>query len=1096
MHLTLLGLVQVHWQEGTPPRFRSQRTMALLGYLVAEGRPFSRDFLAALFWPDEEPAKGKANLRRELHNLAQILPGCWQTSRVEVQFVPGEGTGIDVYQFRQYEAVQQWQEAADLIGGNFLEGIVLADNLEFETWLLGEQERWRQRAEAVLMRVVEVHIRQGAYRAALDSARRLLQLIPWNEALHRRVMLLLARTGQRGAALRQYSLCQTALQAELGVAVSAKTTALYQRIKRRATFVPHNLPALTTPFIGREAELSLLAGWLGDAQVRLSTITGLGGMGKTRLALAAARRLLDPAGPELGYPARFPDGLFFISLAPLQSSSQIITAIAQALEFHLSAQGDPEVQLQAYLADRQLLLILDNFEHLLDGATIVAGLLQAAAGVFILVTSRQRLHLHQAHVLSLQGLAYPQMGQTNVDGYAAVQLFRQTAQRSSHDFSLKESDEPHLIRTCQLLEGMPLGLELAAVWSHTLSLRDIVVELEQGLDLLRSEAVDLPQRHRSIRAAFDITWRYLSSAEQNLFAQLSIFRGGFTPGAARQIMQAASPTLTSLVNKSLLGYSQEEKRYNLHELLRQYGAEKVAQNAVVAAKVRAVHSRYYCDFLHKQEKSIFGSDVAKVIQVIESDLGNVRLAWQEAAKQGHFESLRKAIRVLMEFFGASGRVTEGYEAIEFATQQVKLSLDNSPVKTPDDHLFWADMLFYYGVHSFLIAKFKQATACYQECLDVLRQPALAELDTRAQEARALRWLGQLVANTDPAQAKAIYEQSLALYREVGDQPNVLGLLGLLAITLRDLGDVQGGYHLLLESMAVAEAAGNQRTQVYTLELLGAFQLHLGHLAEAEASHRHCLALCQKMDLEFMVNSILSGLGITLIWNGKFAEGGDYLLQRSRKLFDKGPDNLSFMHDGLSMAYLHQGQYDRAKEYNELSLSAARKSKIPRYIAKSLWTKGQIALIQADPDATEQILHESLSVIEGIDLVGHHEGPLVGLAYNACRRSDLQAMGGYLLRSLQIAVGAHNFLSLLDIFPAVALYLLKQGQMLLALELYTLACQYAYVANSRWFEEIAGRHVQAAKAGLPADLVAERDHRGKERDMWATATELLTKLERA
>ena len=1093
--LQLFGTIRVESDDGDVPRFRSQRTMALLGYLVAEGRAVSRDALAALFWPDDSQSKGRSNLRRELHNLNQILPDCWEMDRQSVRFALANQTTVDLFDFLELEQTEQWAAAAELVRGEFLEGLYLDDNLEFETWLLGERERWRQRAENVLTRVVELHTRQAAYLAALDSARKLLQLTPWNEATHRQVMLLLARTGQRGAALKQYALCQTTLQAELGVAVSAETTALYERIKRNAPFTVHNLPAPPTPFIGREEELSQLAVWLDDPQVRLITIIGLGGMGKTRLALAAARRLLDPSGPELGYPARFPDGLFFIALAPLQSSSQIVPAIAQALAFRFSAQDDLAQQLQDYLSDKHLLLILDNFEHLLDGISTVAGLLQAAPQLFVIVTSRERLNLHQAHVFSIKGLPYPELGQPNPQSYAAGQLFLQTAQRSRHDFSLAEADLDDLTRVCQLMEGMPLGIELAATWSHTHSLAEMVVELEQSLDLLQTEAVDLPERHRSIRAAFEITWRYLSQSERNLFAKLSVFRGGFTLEAAKRVAQATLPTLTTLASKFLLRYSQEEQRYNMHELLRQYGMEKLAEYSATEAKVRAAHSRYYCELLRRQEKFLLGPEVANAIKVIEPDLDNARLAWQEAVIQGDFENLGKGLIAFLVFYSESGRASEGYEVINFTVQQLRARLTKSPLTRPKDYQIWANILLWCGNKSKAVAKYEEASECYQACLDVLRDPVLDKLDTREQEAYALGWLGQIATNTDHARAKVLYEQSLALFREIGDQRMVVGFSGMLADALRNLGDVQGGYHLLLEALAAAQAMDNPLSQVATLELLGSFQTQLGHLAEAEASHRQCLTLARQMNLEWMINSILNGLGWTLIWNGKFAEGCDSLLERIDTLFDRGPAHVAFAHTGLSLAYLHQGQYNQAKYHSELGLSAARESKRPQYIATSLWTQGRIALVQDDLVTTEQIFQESLSVIEGIDLVGNQEGPLVGLAYNAFRCGDLEAMRGHLLRSLQIAIDTENFLSRLDIFPAVALYLFGQGEPFFAAEIYTLAAQYDLVANSHWFEDVAGHQFDAAKAGLPAERVTEAERRGKGRDMWATATELLAILEK-
>ena len=1092
--LRLLGLLQVINDDGDVPRFRSQRTMALLGYLVAEQRAISRGALAALFWPDESQSKGRSNLRRELHNLNQILPDCWEMDRQSIRFIPADQITVDAFDFLELEQTEQWVEAAELVRGDFLEGVDLADNLEFETWLSGERERWRQRLERVLTRVIELHIRQADYPAALDSARKLLQLTPWNEAIHRQVMLLLAQTGQREAALKQYALCQMTLEAELSVAVSAETTALYERIKRNTPFTRHNLPAPPTPFIGREEELSQLAMWLDDPQIRLITITGLGGMGKTRLALALAHRLLDPASPELGHPARFPDGLFFVSLVALQSSSQIVSAIAQALAFRFEAQGDPTRQLRDYLSDKRLLLILDNFEHLLDGASTVAALLGAASQLFIIVTSRERLNLHQANVFSIQGLPYPEPGQPNPQSYPAGQLFLQTAQRNQHDFALAETDSDDLTRVCHLMEGMPLGIELAAIWSHTLSLTEIVAEIEQSLDLLQTEAVDLPERHRSMRAAFEITWRYLSQAERDLFANLSVFRGGFTPDAATRIAQATLSALTALVGKSLLRYSQAQQRYDMHELLRQFGAEKCSQNATIEAKVRAAHSRFYCELLRRQKEALLGPEVAKAINVIEPDLDNARLAWHEAVMQGDFENLEKGLIAFMGFYSESGRASEGYEVANFAVQQLKARLTKSPLTRRKDYQIWADILLWCGNKSKAVSKYEEASECYQACLDILRDPALDKLDTREQEAYALGGLGQIATNTDNDQATTLYQRSIALFREIGDQRMVVDYSAMLADTLRNLGDVQGSQHLFQEALAAAQAMDNQLSQAAILESLGILQAQIGHLAEAEESHRQCLALSREMNLEGMINGSLSSLGWTLIWNGKFAEGGSYLMEKLNKGFDKGPLHLAYTHDGLSLAYLHQGQYDQAKYHNERSLSFAHNSGVPRQTAASLWTKGRIALSQDDPVTTEQIWQQSVTILEATDLVGYQGVPLVGLANNAFRRGDLRAMADYLGPSLQIAIDSNNSLSLLDVFPAVALYLLGQRETSLALELYSLASRYAYVNNSRWLADVTGSHIEAAKVRLTTSEVTKAERQGKARDMWATASELLTVLE--
>ena len=297
-------------QENTAravPRFRSRRTVGLLGYLAAERRPIGREHLAALLWPDEAPSKGRANLSRELHNLAQILPDCWESDRQSVAFVPSANTIVDLYQLPQLEGQERWGEAAELLGGEFLEGLNLNHNPEFENWLLGERERWRGCAEVVLRRVIEGHTRRGRYTDALQHAQRLLQLAPWDEGTHRQVMRLLAWTGQRGDARRQFKICKRALREELEVEPAVETIALYEQIHDGKLDLPPQLPAFLTeekarhaferaPFVGRVGELAQLQAFLETAlagQGRVVFITGGPGRGKTALLEAFTQRAME-----------------------------------------------------------------------------------------------------------------------------------------------------------------------------------------------------------------------------------------------------------------------------------------------------------------------------------------------------------------------------------------------------------------------------------------------------------------------------------------------------------------------------------------------------------------------------------------------------------------------------------------------------------------------------------------------------------------------------------------------------------------------------------------------------------------------------------
>jgi DNA-binding SARP family transcriptional activator len=288
------------------PRFRSRRTLALLGYLATEQRPVARHSLATLFWPDEVPSKGRANLRRELHNLAQILPGCWELSSQTAAFAPSKELMVDIYTLSDLEVEERWLEAVELLQGEFLEGLFLDDNLEFESWLLTERERWRGRTESILARVIEGHIQRGRFTEALAAAQKLLQITPWNEKAHRQVMRLLAWSGRRGAALRQFESCKATLWEELAVELTEETLALYQQIQAGELDSPPQLPAFLTAkesrhqverpyFVAREAELA----WLDEhlqasltGQCRIVFVTGSPGRGKTALMNAFARRAM------------------------------------------------------------------------------------------------------------------------------------------------------------------------------------------------------------------------------------------------------------------------------------------------------------------------------------------------------------------------------------------------------------------------------------------------------------------------------------------------------------------------------------------------------------------------------------------------------------------------------------------------------------------------------------------------------------------------------------------------------------------------------------------------------------------------------------
>ena len=639
-HLSLgvLGPLQVLIDDTPIATFESDKVRALLVYLAVEAnRPHRRESLVGLLWPECPEEVARHNLRQAVFSLRQVIgdsaasPPYLLISREAIQFNRASDSSLDLAQFNTIlQACKQdrsrgsedpairaarLEELVTLYRGEFLHGFFLEDSAEFEQWALVQRESLHQQALDALSTLADYYEQHGDLPAARRHALRQIELDPWHEEAYCQAMRALALEGQRSAALAQYETCRRVLAEELGVEPSARTRELAEQIRTGklktkeespaspATGPLHNLPLSLTSFHGREQELLDLDGLIADPECRCISLVGPGGIGKTRLALQAAER----------HRAAFAHGVAFVPLASVGTVEAAIAATAGAVGCAFYGPSDPKDQLLNYLSKKQMLLVEDNVEHLLAGGSPQAGvvdllldILRRAPGVKLLVTSRDMLDLQEEWVFDVRGLAFPGPEPTGkLDEYPAIALFIQRARRASPGFAANEADLAAIAQLCCLVEGMPLAIELAATWSRALSPSEIVTEIEGGLDFLSASLRDLPERHRSMRVVFDQTWQRLSAKEQQVLSQLSVFRGGFSRGAAEQAAGASLPVLSALVNRTLVRRN-AAGRYELHELVRQYSAGHLAADPQAHAAAQKRHYTYFLALAEAGEQELKG----------------------------------------------------------------------------------------------------------------------------------------------------------------------------------------------------------------------------------------------------------------------------------------------------------------------------------------------------------------------------------------------------------------------------------------------------------------------------------------------------------
>lgn len=975
--LSFLGPFQASLDPLPLKGFESDKVRALLAYLVVEAeQPQPRSSLASLLWPEQPQDVALKNLRHVLYKLRQVLGDAESdensyllVNTQTAQFNPAADFALDMIEFsglveacrshkhRRLDACGschlRLERATELYRGEFLAGFSLPDSVEFEEWMLLQREDLHQQATYTLIHLAAYLEAHGDYAKAAGYARRQIQLEPWNEEAHRHLMRLLWFTKQRTAALAQYQACRRILSEELGIEPSTQTDDLYRRIKASSTGGPdvqaegegarsrHNLPVQMTPFVGRDQERARIAERLESLDRRLLTLVGPGGSGKSRLALNAA-------ADQLG---AFEDGVYYVPVASVEASNLIVSAIAQALTLTFSGKEDEESQLLRYLADKEMLLVIDNFEHLLKGTGILLKIIERAPRLSLLVTSRERLNSQAGSVMDVGGLPYPPpvpgedlhaISPEEAGQYEAVRLFLERAWAKQEDFSLTEATTPAVVQICRIVGGLPLAIELAAVHVGNFTCAEIAEAIQANIDFLATDQRDVRATHSSIRAVFNYSWALLTEEEKAVFRKVSVFRGGWDNEAAERVGGASRTLLGSLASKSLIRRSTSTEgatiRNDIHEVLRQYADEQLYNMASEKGATLQRHAEYYLALAEEAEPNLRGANQELWLGRLDREHANLQAAIRWAVESGHLEMGLRLGGALLPFWVMHAHYATG-----------RALLSSFDLQRAEHTPAWANALFgagrlalQQGDHDSAYQYLEQSLTLYRELGDEVavrkvmidqaraylrhgNYPRAEELASEAlriaRAARdvqvmtsALTHLGHIAANhNDYARAHELYTECLQLYRSMKDKWGISWMLTSLGnLTHSEGGDTESARRLVEESLVIRRELGDKWGIAASLTSLGNFAAEAGEYIESREYITQGLALRREIGDSWAISESLIYFGFLEYSEGNFRQAISRWEQGLAQTYAQ--QNYFFMSyclTGLASATLKTGNTEQA-----------------------------------------------------------------------------------------------------------------------------------------------------------------------------------------
>ncbi|MGQ9706355.1 MAG: tetratricopeptide repeat protein [bacterium] len=869
---------------------------------------------------------------------------------------------------------------------------------------------------------------------------------------------------------------------------------------------PHNLPTQLTPFINRERELTEIAKLINNPSCRLITLTGLGGIGKTRLAIQIGAEYIE----------KFENGVFFIPLAPLSSSNFIIPTIADSLRFSFYSNEDPRKQLINYLKDKEMLLIMDNCEHLIEGVDIISDILKDALRIKILATSRERLNLSGEWVFQVDGMSVPDVVDIDIEKFSSVQLFLHVAKRVSPDWKLKDDDKRWITRICQLVDGLPLGIELSSSWIRMLSTKDIAMEVEKSYGFLTTQLRDVPERHRGLRVVFEYSYKLLTDAEKDILIKLSMFRGGFTREAVECVAEASILVLSSLVDKSLVRINQAG-RYEIHEVIRQFVYEKLDENNSEKENVKKRHSEYYATFVNQREEGLIGENQIEVIAEIAEEIENIRTGLSYAIERYDVLTIDKYIDSLSKFYDIRSWFSEGEEIMGRMVSKLR---DRKVSDDKERGVFYKCLgkaISRYGTFLYRLGKYNDARISINESLSILR-----ETNDKKEIVYALCFLGETLRMAgDYSEATTVLKESIEISKEINDQY-------LLALSINNLGNIEtllGNYtkaeKLYKESLTIRKNISNvsgiasslmnlgtiyyyieehskskefyeealeifkklndRRGVALTLSNLGGFETIVGNYEAAENLFNKSIEISRKIGDRTLTARGLNNLGITLTDMGNY-EKAEISLNECIGIYRESGDKrgTSVALNNLANVYLGKGDLERAVTVCEESLGILKEIGYRRGIASSLLSLGNLYTRMNRYREAKDCLLESHSICNEINYRGGLSESLMYLGILSYKQGEYETAWEQLLKALDINITLKVVPHLLKTLLAIAKLLKIETNKEKSLEIISFILNHP--TSPKDLLDEANEILGDLEAELPIKIVAEALKKGKEKSL--------------